>query len=321
MTKSLIFFSGGADSTYVLYKLLTETDDEITTCCLQRENYDSPYTFAPVKETFLHLPKLLEELRKIRDFKHIYKTVNEDEVTPDTNHAYTFFINYAAPSINDGTYDRIVSGRTREQHDRVYKVGENKYIHGMPSAIAAERFFKKVCNRGELFNPLLDDVWFKGYNRWHAYTQMPKNLAPLINSCDYVKVCDDGQTILPCKECWKCLWDEMVFDFIAKGHGPEYMDYYRKLKSIEYGGSTGIYAEMRGWVPIEMGRGRYFRDIKTKEDLIRRTKNNIHSRIPENASKEIWDYSDVAFDGDELQRKTNEFIESFKLWSNDPNNK
>jgi 7-cyano-7-deazaguanine synthase in queuosine biosynthesis len=295
-TKSLVLFSGGLDSTYILYKLLSETDDEVTAITFQRD-YDSELYVAYPPLNFLRLPKLIEELRKIRDFNHIMRTVTEEEMNPDTDHTYTYFISYAAPFLNDGTYDRIVTGRTAEQWDKKVQVADHKTIDGSPTNVAATRLFRKLVTRGEVWNPLQKNVWHQNFNKWHAFYALPQNLYKLTLSCNRPIAVDDGTWNESCGQCYKCLWDEKVAELIGYGYTAEQIDDWRKTKAYYYGSEYArIYAPMRIWLPIEMGHGNIYRGIDTLEKCREFVRKGPSYSLKRRANKEgtIWDMSDLS---------------------------
>jgi 7-cyano-7-deazaguanine synthase in queuosine biosynthesis len=302
-TKSLVLFSGGLDSTYILYKLLSETDDEVTAITFQRD-YDSELYVAYPPLNFVRLPKLVEELRKIRNFQHIVRTVTEEEMNPDTDHTYTYFISYAAPFLNDGTYDRIVTGRTAEQWDKKVQVADHKTIQGSPTNVAATRLFRRLVTRGEVWNPLQKNVWHENFNKWHAFYYLPENLYRLTFSCNRPISIDNGADIESCGQCYKCLWDEKVAELISLGLNAAQIDEWRKTKAYYYGSEYNkIYAPMRIWLPIEMGHGNIYRGVDTLEkcrEFVRKGPSYSLKRRP-NKEGTIWDMSDLSdLDGVEL---------------------
>jgi len=307
-TKSLVLFSGGLDSTYVLYKMLSETDDEITAITLQR-NYETEVYVAYPPLNFAKLPALLNELRKIRDFNHIVKTVTKEEMNPNTDHTYTYFISYAAPFLNDGTYDRIVTGRTAEQWDKSVKVSADKIIRGSPTNIAATRLWKNIVTRGEVYNPLQTNVWHENFNKWHAIYYLPANLYKLTLSCNRPIEVDEGKWNKSCGQCYKCLWDEKVAQLISLGYTAKMIDEWRKEKAYHYGLrrkniSDSIWAPMRIWLPIEMGKGNYYKVPTENETIVIDSLDKCRAFVKQGPSyslkrrrnKEgtIWDMSDLS---------------------------
>ena len=261
--KTLILWSGGADSTFLLNKLLSETTDEITALTFAGQGFASNET---TSEQIFHLPKLQEELQKIRFFSLKQLNFNDLDVHDKaiTRHFYTSFVSYAAPLLNDGTYDRITSGRTWEQHDQTVISSFN--IRGMPSTFAAHRLFKKLTVRGSLWEPLITHDFVNHYGRYHALTMLPQNLSSQIVSCNYASYDQSSQKYLACGKCYKCMWDRKVKGFIAEGFGPKEIEYYRRAKSLQYGGGRNLSATMRLWLPLEMGEIPYD-GLDTKEKV------------------------------------------------------
>jgi hypothetical protein len=289
--KTLVLFSGGTDSTYVLYKLLTETDDEVTALTLERTEDLGIKGLAGPPESNLRIPKLVEELKKIRNFTHIKKIVTKDEINEETDHYYTYGITWAAPFLNDETYDRLATGRTWEQHDQ--NLFKNTSIRGTPALLASKRLFKKLTTRGELWNPLATHEYHDKFNKWHIFKYLPKNLLQFTFSCDQPIVCDDGSWNERCYECYKCLWDEKVLEMIDQGYNDVQIDSYRRLKSLQYG-HKGKSAPMRFWLPIEMGKGVILRDLDTKEKVQEFIEKKWHYTLLFRSEKGIWDFSDFS---------------------------
>ena len=307
-TKSLVLFSGGLDSTYVLYKMLSETDDEITAVTFQRD-YDSELYVAYPPLNFVRLPTLIEELRKIRNFNHNMITVTEEEMNPNTDHTYTYFISYAAPFLNNGTYDRIVTGRTTEQMDKFVKISDEKIIKGSPTNIAATRLWRNIVTRGEVWNPLQKDIWHTNFNKLHAFYYLPENLYKLTLSCNRPLAVEHethGSWNKSCGQCYKCLWDEKVADLISQGYDAEMIDNWRKDKAYYYGSrkeNAHVWAPMRIWLPIEMGKGNLYREIDTLEKCRNFVRRGPSYSLKRRANKEgnIWDMSDISdLDGVDL---------------------
>jgi hypothetical protein len=236
---------------------------------------------------------LVEELKKIRDFTHIKKVVTPEEVNEETNHYYTYGITWAAPFINNGTYDRLATGRTWEQHDQ--NLFKNTSIRGTPALLASKRLFKKLTTRGELWNPLATHEYFEKFNKWHIFKYLPKNLLQYTFSCDQPIVCDDGSWNEPCHECYKCLWDEKVLEMMNHGYNDAQVDSYRRLKSLQYG-HKGKNAPMRFWLPVEMGKGKILKELDTREKIQEYTAEKAHYSLwrASEGNGGIWDFSDFS---------------------------
>jgi hypothetical protein len=283
--KTLLMWSGGADSTFILYKLLTDTTDQVTAVVLDKAP-GAQNSISHTPQSSLRIPRLIQELKKIRDFEVIRKTVTDQSITPETDHYYTYFINSVAADINAGVYDRIATGRTWEQQDQsVYK---NSSVKGTPSQFAAERLFAELCTRGELWNPLVTDEYYENFSRWHVFEYLPQNILELTLSCHSPNSTNNGQWNEPCGRCYKCLWDQKVQDMRLNGYTAEHVNAWRRLKSLEYGGNTGISAPIRYWLPIEMRRGKIINDLRTKQMVIDYVNSNQHYSLQGKSNTDIW---------------------------------
>jgi 7-cyano-7-deazaguanine synthase in queuosine biosynthesis len=287
--KTLILWSGGADSTFLLHKLLSETTDEVTTLTFGGQGFASTEA---VQEQLRSLPKLEVELQKVRPFSTLkidFADIKSDDASI-SRHYYTSFVNYAAPFLNDGTYDRIASGRTWEQHDQTVIPSIN--IRGLPSTFAAHRLFKKVATRGVLWEPLITHDFVRNYGRYHALTALPQNLSSEIISCSAATYDQSTEKYLACGHCYKCMWDRKVKGFIAEGFGPAEIDFYRRSKSLQYGGGRNLSAVMRHWLPLEMNEAPH-NGLDTKEKIQLYTQSKGHFSIANQnfAEDDIWNMS------------------------------
>jgi 7-cyano-7-deazaguanine synthase in queuosine biosynthesis len=286
--KTLLLFSGGKDSTYVLYKLLTETDDEVTAIQLYKKN-DTKMAIIGSEDSYMRVPALLTELKKIRDFNFIKKEISPEDITQDTSHYYTFFVNYATPFLNDGTYDRIATGRTWEQQDQ--KFFKNSDVRSSPSQIAGQRMFEENVQFGTLWNPLISHDFVQNYSRYHALSLLPNNISPLTFSCDDPIVTDG--TIEECGICYKCLWDQKILELVDEGYTADQISEWRRLKSSFYGDANKS-APMKICLHVEMNKGFILRALDSKEkirEFVRKTSH--YSFNGKNPNSGIWDFSDL----------------------------
>lgn len=284
--KTLVAFSGGTDSTYVMYKLLTETDDEVTAVLFKKDKLAEVLNLAP-NVSYINVPNVLEELRKIRPFnfiEHYIQAKNQDE---ETKHYYTYFIKYAAPFLNDGTYDRIVTARTWEQFNQNIISTTHK---GSIAEIAAQRLMKREVTRGYLWNPLVTHEYHQNFNKAHAFLHLPENLSKYVNSCVAPSTYNDQ--VIPCGKCYKCLFNMKVKAFLAEGQTPEQIQAWTEAKCFEYGGDSGKSAPIRKWIDIEYMDDpvkKFFR----KKDVIEDVKNKPHYTFDNIKPEGIWDPSNT----------------------------
>jgi len=285
--KTLLFFSGGKDSAYVLYKLLTETDDEVTAIHFYTNNKSVPVVLED--KFYPRISSLVQELKKIRDFNFIKKEVELKDVTKNTSFYYTFCINYAAPFLNDGTYDRISTGRTWEAQDQKFL----KNLSGSsPATVAGKRLFNQLVTRGELWNPLVSHDFVQNFNRYHVLTSLPENIKALTFTCTFPDI--KNEEMVECGICYKCLWDQKVLELIEEGYNSDQIDEWRRLKALQYGNGNDISAPMRYWLPVEMDKGIIHKALDSKEKIRRHVQTNLHYSLQSYSSSKkstIWDFS------------------------------
>jgi hypothetical protein len=289
--KTLLLWSGGTDSTYLLNKLLTETSDEVTAVTITGEGFAGAES-AP--ESLKNIEPLRGELLKVRSFDHLFVT-SADMTSGDgwiDRHYYTRFVSYAAPKLNDGTYDRITSGRTWEQHDQT--VIKEINMRGMPATYAARRLFKNMTTRGELWEPLITHEFDANFCKYHTLVCLPANLRDLTVSCHYSSY-EDGKYVA-CGKCYKCLWDRKVAELVGQGYGERQINFYRRMRSLQYGGGNNLSAPMRAWLPVEMNEQPY-RGLDTKQKVQVNTQTGTHYSLAITSDPEnIWNMSTLTAD-------------------------
>ena len=260
--KSLLSFSGGRDSAYVAYRMLKDTDDELTIMLL-RKKPGSECKWSLKRAETLRVPHLIEELKKIRSFDVIDEYIDDDDLTYETDHPNTYFIDYGVKRMNEGQYDRLVTGQTFEQIDSGPNGG------AMPSVIAGDRLFKQISNRGSLWQPLISHDYHKNFGRYHVLKYLPDNIKQYTISCQNPKVNNDMTWCDPCGKCMKCVWEKLVCEMVDEDKTSDDIDHWRREKSLEYGGGNSLMCPMRFWLSIELGLEQSTRSLfKTKEDAI-----------------------------------------------------
>ena len=295
--KDILLFSGGADSAYIAYKILTETDNELTTLTL----VSPPEGTArwPLKPRYLaRINGLIEELKKIRNFTSIKKPVLDSELTAENDHVYLYGIDWASPFMNDGTYDRFITGRTWEQQNQSLFKGST--LKGTPTYFASINLWNKLVTRGELYDPLVKNEYNVNFNRYNLFNELPDNIKKHTISCHNPSFNEDETDVVECGKCYKCIWDEKTKDFISKGHTPEQLSAWRRFKSLEYGGGNSVSAPMRYWLPVEMGKGDILTvtnkngnrvKLNTKEKIQYLLQTEEHYTYKHRPKTGIWDFS------------------------------
>ena len=209
--RTLVSFSGGLDSTYTLWWLLKNTNDDVTALFLDESYLTESYLTSRGAVNAPYIPNLVSELQKIRTFE--LKTVNAYEFGPDETKE-VWILRYIAPKINDGTYDRVTFGlgdvgtkfeETTPALDKIPRV-----------YIALEREFAKIANRGEIYFHYLK------YNetRVHATINLPDNVKSLAITCSRSQIQSDG-TLVRCGRCRKCVQETVIEASLAAGKTTE----------------------------------------------------------------------------------------------------
>jgi hypothetical protein len=266
--KILVSFSGGFDSTYIMYKLLKETDHEITAVCFYGYHKDLCISVQPTLSRIQpNLDIIVQELKKIRDFTFITKEIQRDEfnenddllsryIIKDKMHPISsgpldYFIWWSIPGVNAGLYDTLVHGISWEQMRKKYKTSDG--TEGSPKHVEAENKLKRYAPTARMWLPLLNHDFHHQFNRWHIFKYMPQILQRYCISCASPVENAETKVKEPCDFCFKCLWDRFTKNIVEHDvMTAEQLEEYRYKKALEYGGGNGITATMRYWLPVEM---------------------------------------------------------------------
>ena len=285
--KSAVAFSGGYDSTYLLYKLLYETDDEVTAITFMRKTEDGngkENFFIHPEPLLAQVPELVTELQKIRSFTHITQIVNPSDVVEENSAIISYFVKYCIDDINSGKYDRLGTGRSWEQWNDF----QVSYMKGLVADIAAQRLFDRDAKRGKLWMPFVTDDFHDKYCRWHVLKYLPEKYQKIaISCCEPVNV--DGQ-VRRCDQCHKCIWDDKVREMIDQGWNSTQVNEWRFLKGIQYGGGNNLCAATRFWMPLDFDKGKILYGLDTKEKVIKYTQTRRYYSIANKKNEGIWKF-------------------------------
>ena len=261
-----LFFTGGYDSTYILYKLLTETDHEVAATILVRnkdldQRKDIKAYFAPLETNLSNVDLLVEELRKIRNFTYNKHVISASEFDADILSIYTsgsthgigpwnYIAHYSVE--NQDNFDMFVSGMTWEQLQKKYSYtnseGEKVFEYGEDKVLYLKQWVSERAPNVKIYAPLVTHVYHKNFTRWHVFKYLPEQYKEMVMAC-----ANPTKNYKPCGKCYKCLWDRMVQNLMQHAnYSSEQIEEYRYLKSLEYGGGNGVTAPIRIWLPIEM---------------------------------------------------------------------
>ena len=245
MAKNLILFSGGMDSTYLAYKYLVDTHDEITLVVLCKPQQSNQFPTTP-EERKINLTKskigqfgldpfqiqdVIKKLKTYRDFNVIYHSIDVSKITNfQLENWYKYSKKVFADNLNNGTYDTVMSGSTWEQHDGQYF--KSGLITGLTSTYDLLNNPTKGLTQGRFCAPLLTHDIHSNFNRWHIFNHMPQELIDIIELARIpVGAPENGFNI-------KSTWDKITKAAIRKGWTASDLDDWRRTKSREYGGGS-----------------------------------------------------------------------------------
>lgn len=244
--KTVLLFTGGVDSTYLAYKLLNDTSDELTMFIpVESQNFTSNVPDWAIRKNHLFfIDKTLSELRKIRDFQTIYYPINGNELSFETDEAVVFSCEVLIPQINQGLYDRIAVGHSWED------CGTMRYfkyvnLNGHGNLWASRKLFKTKSTRGSIWFPLLDHSIHMNYGKYHAFKFLPESIRRNTISCVAPDI-ESGE----CGVCGKCLINKFTQKLIDRGCSASEIQDINEKWSLIYGGGNGRFAPPAFWTRI-----------------------------------------------------------------------
>jgi len=242
MANLILGFSGGIDSTYILWKKLVENTDKITALYVD----DSYLTEAKNAKEGDKYPLSSHQLRvaedcvswlksNVRDFDFV--KVNNYEYPAKFDNPYSFSticlwtLEYAITNyVNKGLADSVIFGLHSDMKEELSEgdVGRSHHAEaslkpGTSKSHMVEEMKKMWANatRGAAIRfPIL--AWHKDSNRLSelefpimAINEMPGALVNLTLSCRSPSLNSDGD-LVSCGTCWKCVQQKYIKDEIAK---------------------------------------------------------------------------------------------------------
>lgn len=236
--KTMIAYSGGMDSTYVLWKTLLETQDEVTAVFIRTVDvprsiytrYDMR-TFSGSHEEETVAAAIAQWLsQNVRSFTFLPVDFDEQYVVRGFGHPnspQTYLARYAAAQMAANQCDRLLLCSEKE-NDGWANAGTIETRR--TGAEAARDAFISVATRGSIEWPLIASNYTQGY----ALAALPAELQAMLPSCD---VADES---------YKCKKRRWFQDLLNQGKTPaETWDiYYANCTAYQ----PGIWFSMKHWI-------------------------------------------------------------------------
>lgn len=187
--RTIIGNSGGLDSTYALWKLLSTTNDEVTVVVLntgtmtkQVKNRFDVRSFNSLGDSNSRSQRVQNILNwlsaNVRPCTVVNVDLDENVLRRGIdypNNPQTAIVEWAIAKINTGEADKVIV--TTERENDGYSNGGTITTRA-PGAIAAKNLFVEFAARGEISFMLLDS----GYHQGVALREMPQALIDLTHS-------------------------------------------------------------------------------------------------------------------------------------------
>lgn len=247
--RTIIGNSGGLDSTYALWKILSTTDDEVTVVLLNTDGLTNEVvrkfdvrsfnSEQPSKRRGVRVQSIVEWLsQNVRPC-----TLVEAQIEPSLlrrgiehpNNPQTIIVDWAIQRINAGLADRVIV--TTERENDGYSNGGTIGSRA-PGALAAHDRFVSDATRGQLSFLLLD----MNYHQGVAIRELPPELFALTRSCDRAEY-------YPCEVCFKCSKRKFFAEAIARGETDEQIKQKVASKSEL---PDGRWRTMKHWIAEEV---------------------------------------------------------------------
>lgn len=251
--RSLLAFSGGIDSIYLLWKELRETNNDVTavfyTGDLITSEMRQKYNVINVENKqfgnarWIQIQQIAEAIMKAtRSFSIIREAIDpsllENETLP-FNHAAALRTAMAVKHLNAGLYDRFLAGSCIDNDG--YPIKRNGFVSNESASSLMTKYFIKNAKRGELCLPFCDIE----YTAAEAIKNLPAWLIAMNRSCQFSL----SNSITACNKCYKCMTHEYARNLLEEGKSlEEIYDIYMQ-KSIM---PDGTWRSQQVWIAEEV---------------------------------------------------------------------
>ena len=228
MTKTCISITGGVDSTYLLYKTLSETQDDVTAFHVDFTELTPEIDSANLEK--MSAQNVVNWLKtNVRNFmfENIAAVSKEDMGYYSTKEA----LKQGQKYIEKG-FDKFLIGKATEDNSKVVKspTGNDAFIKQLK-----ETFLNKV------FMPLVE----LNQGKPHAIANLPKNLYNITLKCGKCTI--ENGMVTPCGSCtFKCKYVAFCEEKLNDGWTPDkVLDYYMKV--TRRGPYVGLPGKATNW--------------------------------------------------------------------------
>lgn len=254
--KTLLAFSGGMDSIFLLWKELTETNNEITAVFYTGEKINTEmrnnFNVLNVEEKIFAQVRTVQLqnmasaiMKQTREFVFMTEALDPVFLDTDTNNKYLF--NHAASlrvanavrRINAGEFDRVIFGTSKDNDG--YPINKNGFVKNESASSLITKYFIENAKRGELYMPLCDS----DYTVATAFNELPDWLVAMNRSCQVTL----SSQINACNQCYKCLTHEYARTLLLEGKTTkEIFDIYMKKSILP----DGTWRSQQVWIAEEI---------------------------------------------------------------------
>jgi hypothetical protein len=252
--RTIIGNSGGLDSTYALWKLLSTTADDVTVVLLNTDGLTQQVLNKFDVRSFNSIGNNTVRAQRVQNIVNwlsanvrpcTIENVSLDEANlrrgiDYPNNPQTAIVEWAVVKINAGLADKVVV--TTERENDGYSNGGTITTRA-PGAMAARARFVDNATRGKIDFMLLD----AGYHQGVAMREMPQALIDLTHSCD-------SQEDAPCGVCFKCSKRKFFAEAVARGETDEQI---RQKVASKSELPEGRWRSMKHWIAEEVSTCRY----------------------------------------------------------------
>jgi hypothetical protein len=293
--RTLIAFSGGFDTTFLTYELLTKTDDEVTLVYIDSSMVPptkinrSFMLFNPSNSSSRGLymsQKSVSWLKEnCRPFNYIVEVLKESDIAEEDT-LPVYFAKYAATKINEGLYDRAGGGWNWDiWPNEAYE----DWLPQHPCRIAAQRAFDKITKKGKLWWPLIDEgdnIFPKRGGNVHAIKYLPKDLQKTLIGCEIIRISDDDE-IIRCEKCEKCLWRRFCENKLADGWTEDQIQDYRLYRGKTF--VPGRWSPWKFWIHEEFENEKTYTNITSEEAKERLKSQKTSWQLVNVPDTDIWE--------------------------------